>query len=62
MSEDRNSNGSQVRQQKRSTLLNATGAVIALAAAAASSSILCRSAYMAVLLHKIAGQRVPAQR
>eukprot|EP00957_Ditylum_brightwellii_P030782 2332641-Ditylum_brightwellii.AAC.1 len=62
ISEDRSSNGNQVRQQRRSTLLNATGAVIALAAAAVLSSIPCRSAYVAVLLHKIAGQRVPAQR
>mmetsp|Transcript_28473 Transcript_28473/g.41948 ORF Transcript_28473/g.41948 Transcript_28473/m.41948 type:complete len:467 (+) Transcript_28473:170-1570(+) len=57
MSEERSSNGSQVRRRRRSTLLNATGAVIALAAAAASSSIPCGSAYVAVPLHKTAGQR-----
>eukprot|EP00957_Ditylum_brightwellii_P110788 8450147-Ditylum_brightwellii.AAC.1 len=62
MSEERSSNGSQVRQRRRSTLLNATGAVIVLAVAAALSSIPCRAAYVAVLLHKIAGQRTPAQR
>eukprot|EP00957_Ditylum_brightwellii_P201524 15326058-Ditylum_brightwellii.AAC.1 len=58
MSEDRSSNGSQVRQQRRSKLLNATGNVIVLAATAASSSIPCGSAYLALPLHKIAGQRV----
>eukprot|EP00957_Ditylum_brightwellii_P001610 125548-Ditylum_brightwellii.AAC.1 len=62
ISEDRSSNGSQVRRQRRSKLLNATGAVITLAAAAASSSIPCVSAYVGVLLQKIAGQGVPAQR
>eukprot|EP00957_Ditylum_brightwellii_P155753 11858170-Ditylum_brightwellii.AAC.1 len=62
MSEDRSSNESQVRQQRRSTLLNATGTVIALAATAALSSIPCGSAYVGVPLHKIAGQGVPAQR
>eukprot|EP00957_Ditylum_brightwellii_P132634 10114379-Ditylum_brightwellii.AAC.1 len=53
MSEYRSSNGSQVRRQRRSTLLNLTGIIIVLAAAAASSSIPCVFAYIALPLHKI---------